>query len=47
MDLSEGKLVLGILCVGVVQRRNFSSDAAAQAKDVRLPAHFTLSDDKI
>lgn len=31
-ELSEGKLLLGILCVGVVQHRNFSSDATAAAE---------------
>lgn len=46
-ELREGKLLLGILCLGVVQHRNVSSDASAEAKDVRLPAHFTLSDGKI
>lgn len=46
-ELSEGKLLLGTLCVGVMQQRNFSSDCIAEAKDVHLPAHFTLTDDKI
>lgn len=35
-ELSEGKMPLGIQGTGVKQHSNISSDAAAEAKDVRL-----------
>lgn len=35
-ELSEGKMLLGIQGTGVRQHSNISSDAAAEAKDVRL-----------
>lgn len=47
MVCREGKVLLGTLCFGVLQHRNASSDAATEAKDVCLQAHFTLSDGKI
>lgn len=47
MVCREGKVLLGTLCFGVLQHKNASSDAATEAKDVCLQAHFTLSDGKI